>query len=284
VQLNDTHPSIAIAELMRLLVDEHQMDWDQAWAITQKTCGYTNHTLLPEALEKWSVPLFGSLLPRHLEIIYEINHRFLQQVRERFPGDDERARRLSLIDETGPSYVRMAHLACVGSHAINGVAALHTELLKQTVLGDFYALSPERFLNVTNGVTPRRWIVLSNPRLSALISSRLGDRWISGLERELASLEPLAGDTGFQKEWQAVKRANKQTLAELVKERTGITVDPQSLFDIQVKRLHEYKRQHLNVLYLVTLFSRIRRNPAPRQCPGRSSLVGRRLPGIGWPN
>ena len=181
-QLNDTHPSIAVAELMRLLVDEHSMDWDQAWAITQRTCGYTNHTLLSEALEKWPLALFGMLLPRHLEIIYEINRRFLGDLRSRYPGDDELLRRVSLIDEAGEKYVRMAHLASVGSHAINGVAALHTELLKQTVLRDFYAVMPEKFLNVTNGVTPRRWIVLSNPKLSALITSKIGDRWISDLE------------------------------------------------------------------------------------------------------
>ena len=224
-QLNDTHPSIAIAELMRLLVDEHLMEWDQAWAITQRTCGYTNHTLLAEALEKWPVPLFGRLLPRHLEIIYEINRRFLDEVRAGHSGDDQLLRRLSLIDESGDKYVRMAHLACAGSHAINGVAAMHTELLKQTVLRDFYAVSPGKFFNVTNGVTPRRWIVLSNPRLSALITSRIGDRWIASLEDELERLEPLAVDGGFQAEWQAVKTDNKQALAAFIKGRTGITVD-----------------------------------------------------------
>ena len=188
VQLNDTHPSIAVAELMRLLVDEHLMDWDQAWAITQQACGYTNHTLLAEALEKWPVPLFGKSLPRHLEIIYEINRRFLDDVRQRHPGDDELLRRLSLIDETGDKYVRMAHLAGVGSHAINGVAALHSELLKQTVLRDFYAVTPEKFFNVTNGVTPRRWMVLSNPKLSALITQPIGDRWISEPRRRARSV------------------------------------------------------------------------------------------------
>ena len=247
-QLNDTHPSIAVAELMRLLVDEHAMEWDQAWAITQRTCGYTNHTLLAEALEQWPLPLFGGLLPRHLEIIYEINRRFLDDVRLRYPGDDQLLRRLSLIDEAGERYVRMAHLASVGSHAINGVAALHTELLKQTVLRDFHRVSPEKFFNVTNGVTPRRWIVLSNPKLSALITRQIGDRWIADLEDELPRLEPLVADTDFQQEWQAVKADNKRALAGLIKERTGILVDPQSLFDIQVKRLHEYKRQHLNAL------------------------------------
>jgi starch phosphorylase len=262
VQLNDTHPSIAVAELMRLLVDEHSMEWDVAWAITQRACGYTNHTLLAEALEKWSVPLLSKLLPRHFEIIQEINRRFLDDVRARHPGDDQLVRRLSLIDESGERYVRMAHLACVGCHAINGVAALHSELLKETVLRDFYMVMPEKFFNVTNGVTPRRWIVLSNPKLSALITSRIGDRWIASLEDELQRLEPLAGDNGFHAEWQAVKADNKQTLARFISGRTGVTVDPQSLFDIQVKRLHEYKRQHLNALYVITLYNRLKRGEA----------------------
>ena len=259
-QLNDTHPSIAVAELMRLLVDEHSMDWHQAWTITQKTCGYTNHTLLAEALEKWPLALFAKFLPRHLEIIFEINRRFLDEVRSRYPDDDSLLRRLSLIDESGERYVRMAHLASVGSHAINGVAALHTELLKQTVLRDFYAVAPEKFFNVTNGVTPRRWIVLSNPKLTALITSRIGDGWISGLEEEIQRIEPLAADAGFQNEWETVKRENKKVLAAFIKERTGVVVDPRSLFDIQVKRLHEYKRQHLNALYAITLYNQLKRN------------------------
>jgi starch phosphorylase len=262
VQLNDTHPSIAIAELMRLLVDEHSMEWDDAWAITQQACGYTNHTLLAEALEKWPLPLFSKLLPRHLEIIIEINRRFLDDVRARYPGDEPLVQRLSLIDEAGDRYVRMAHLASVGSHAINGVAALHTELLKQTVLRDIYSVMPEKFFNVTNGVTPRRWIVLSNRKLSALITSRIGGGWISNLENELERLEPLVTDASFQSEWQAVKADNKLMLAALIKERTGITVDAQSMFDIQVKRLHEYKRQHLNVLYVITLYNRLRQGQA----------------------
>ncbi len=279
VQLNDTHPAVAVAELMRLLVDEHEMHWDDAWAITGRTCGYTNHTLLAEALEKWPLPLFGHLLPRHLEIIFEINRRFLDEVRRRHPGDDQLVQRVSLIDETGDKYVRMAQLASVGSHAINGVAALHTELLKKTVLRDLYRVSPEKFLNVTNGVTPRRWIVLSNPKLSALITSRIGDRWIADLEDELGRLEPLAADAGFQTEWQEVKAANKRDLADLVKERTGILVDPQSLFDIQVKRLHEYKRQHLNVLYLITLYNQIRRDPPGVHTPRTVIFGGKAAPG-----
>ena len=257
-QLNDTHPAIAIAELMRLLVDEYAMDWDQAWAVTQRTCGYTNHTLLPEALEKWSLPMFQSLLPRPLEIIYEINRRFLDEVRVRMPGDEAFVRRLSLIDEDGGRSVRMAHLASVGSHAINGVAALHTELLKQTVLNDFYRLWPDRFRNVTNGVTPRRWMLLGNPALSALLTRKIGDGWVTNPERDLPQLEPFASDPAFQQEWRTIKSENKRQLASVIATRTGVAVDPQSLFDVQVKRIHEYKRQHLNALYLVTLYNRLR--------------------------
>jgi glycogen phosphorylase len=278
-QLNDTHPSIAVAELMRLLVDEHAMEWDQAWAITQQTCGYTNHTLLAEALERWPLPLFAKLLPRHLEIIYEINHHFLDDLRRRYPSDDQLLRRLSLIDEAGDKYVRMAHLASVGSHAINGVAALHTELLKRTVLSDFHRVAPEKFLNVTNGVTPRRWIALCNPKLSALITRHIGDGWIADLEGELERLEPLAADIDFQGDWQAVKADNKRALAGLIKERTGIIVDQHSLFDIQVKRLHEYKRQHMNVLYLVTLYNRLRRGSGVAATPRTVIFGGKAAPG-----
>ena len=278
-QLNDTHPSIAVAELMRLLVDEHAMDWDQAWEITQRTCGYTNHTLLAEALETWPLPLFGRLLPRHLEIIYEINRRFLDDVRRRHPGDENLVRRVSLIDEAGEKYVRMAHLATVGSHTINGVAALHTDLLKRTVLKDFYAWAPDRFLNVTNGVTPRRWIVLSNPKLTELITQHIGHRWISALEEELVRIEPLADDADFQQKWRAVKADNKQVLARFIKDRTGISVNPESLFDIQVKRLHEYKRQLLNVLHLVTLYHRHKRVPGTTIAPRTVLFGGKAAPG-----
>ncbi len=279
VQLNDTHPSIAVAELMRLLVDENQMDWDQAWAITQKTFAYTNHTLLPEALEKWPLPLFAGQLPRHLEIIYEINRRFLDDVRSRYPGDDQRLARLSLIDESGERYVRMAHLASVGSHAINGVAALHTDLLKKTVLRDFYELWPEKFHNVTNGVTPRRWMVLSNPKLAKLITTKIGDRWVSHLENELRRLEPLATDAGFQRDWRKVKAENKRALTAVIKERTGLVVDPDSLFDIQVKRLHEYKRQHLNVLHVVTLYNRLKAGRGTTVTPRTVIFGGKAAPG-----
>ena len=264
VQLNDTHPSIAVAELMRLLVDEHTLDWDKAWHITTNTLAYTNHTLLPEALEKWPLGLFGSLLPRHLEIIYEINRRHLETIATLHPGDQELLSRMSLIDETGERYVRMAHLASVGSHAINGVAALHTQLLKKDVLRDFSRVFPGRFHNVTNGVTPRRWMVLSNPKLAALISSRIGSRWISHLEEELTKLEDFAEDGEFQQEWLTIKQDNKSRLAQLLKERTGITVDPASLFDVQVKRIHEYKRQSLNLLHLISLYNRIKEHPGDR--------------------
>jgi starch phosphorylase len=258
-QLNDTHPSIAVAELMRLLVDEHEIDWDAAWSITQRACGYTNHTLLAEALEKWPLRLFGTLLPRHLEIIFEINRRFLAGVAQAFPGDEGLRQRLSLIDETGDRSVRMAHLACVGSHAINGVAALHTSLLKQTVLADFHRIAPQKFFNVTNGVTPRRWMALSNPALSTLLTTHIGESWVSRPEEELPRLEQLAGEKDFHNEWRTVKTENKRLLATVIKERTGIVVDPYSLFDVQVKRLHEYKRQHLNVLYVVTLYNELLR-------------------------
>ena len=252
VQLNDTHPAIAVAELMRLLVDEHYIPWEQAWEIIRHTMAYTNHTLLPEALETWPLAFFAEYLPRHLEIIYEINQRFLDEVRLKFPLDEEKVRRLSLIDETGGKSVRMANLACVGSHAINGVAALHTELLKQTVLKDFYDLWPEKFLNVTNGVTPRRFLALSNPGLSQLITEKIGPGWVKNLE-QLRRLEDFAEDPEFHRDWRRVKLANKQALAAIIKERTGVVVNPESLFDIQVKRIHEYKRQHLNVLHIITL-------------------------------
>ena len=278
VQLNDTHPAIAVAELMRLLVDEHLVGWEAAWEITQKTFAYTNHTLLPEALEKWPLPLFRDLLPRHLEIIFEINHRFLESVRLKYPGDDERAARLSLIDENGPKYVRMANLATVGSRAVNGVAELHTDLLKQTVLRDFYELYREKFFNVTNGVTLRRWVALSNPGLTDLITSRIGERWIRQPE-DLKGLEPLADDPEFQEKWRRVKLENKKTLARLIAEKTGIPVDPASLFDIQVKRLHEYKRQHLNVLHVISLYRRLKQGRAADVPPRTVIFGGKAAPG-----
>jgi glycogen phosphorylase len=279
IQLNDTHPSIAVAELMRLLIDEHVMEWDKAWKITTQTFAYTNHTLLPEALEKWPLPLFKQMLPRHLEIILEINKRFLEEVRKKYPGDNERLARLSLIDESGEKYVRMAHLASVGSHSINGVAALHSDLVKKTILHDFYEFSPGKFHNVTNGVTPRRWMVLSNPRMAALIASKIGDGWISHLEDHLRKLEKSAANKAFQKSWQQVKLENKRDLAALIKERTGIVVDPASMFDVQVKRLHEYKRQHLNVLHVITLYNRLKKNPKLDVTPRTLIFGGKAAPG-----
>jgi glycogen phosphorylase len=278
IQLNDTHPAIGVAELMRLLVDEHDLEWDEAWEITCKTFGYTNHTLLPEALEKWSLDIFGGLFPRHLEIIYEINHRFLEEVERRYPEDKERVARMSLIDETGEHYVRMAHLACVGSHAINGVAALHTELLKETVLHDFHQMMPEKFSNKTNGVTPRRFMVLSNPGLSRLITGKIGDAWVRDLY-ELRKLESFVEDRAFREEWRRVKHENKQKLAALILERTGIEVDPASLFDIQVKRIHEYKRQHLNVFHIIALYHRIKQKPGLGMCPRTFIFGGKAAPG-----
>ncbi|MGB6067953.1 MAG: glycogen/starch/alpha-glucan phosphorylase [Desulfomonilaceae bacterium] len=278
VQLNDTHPALAIPELMRLLIDEHCMEWDKAWEVTQKTFGYTNHTLLPEALERWPLPLFRSLFPRHVEIIFEINHRFLQKVRAQYPGDDHRAARMSLIDETGEKYVRMANLACVGSFAINGVAELHTELLRHHVLRDFYEFYPEKFSNKTNGVTPRRFMVLSNPRLADLITSRIGDGWIRDLD-QLRRLEAFAEDQDFKIEWSLIKRLNKTDLSEAIRNRTGIVVDPDSLFDIQVKRFHEYKRQHLNVLHILTLYNRVKQNPNITILPRTFIFGGKAAPG-----
>jgi starch phosphorylase len=278
IQMNDTHPAIAVAELMRLLVDEHQMEWDPAWYVTQHTLSYTNHTLLPEALEQWPRSLFGSLLPRHLEIVDEINKRHMDNVRQRFPGDGERAQRLSLVDENGEKYVRMAHLAALGSHAINGVAELHTELLKSHVLHDFYELTPEKFSNKTNGVTPRRWMVLANPGLTHLLTARLGSGWIHDLDK-LRRLEPFAEDRELHEEWKAIKLQNKVRLASYIQDRLGITTDPESMFDVLVKRLHEYKRQHLQVLHILTLYKRIQNDPSCEVVPRTFLFGGKAAPG-----
>jgi starch phosphorylase len=254
LQLNDTHPALAVPELMRLLVDLHGLGWDAAWAITQRAVAYTNHTLLPEALETWPLPLFAAVLPRHLEIIFEINRRFLDEVRAKWPDDSARLRRMSLIGEDGEKQVRMAHLATVASHKVNGVAALHSRLLRETVLRDFAELWPERFTNVTNGVTPRRFIALANPQLSTLFDEAIGDGWRRNLER-LRELEPLAGDAAFAERWRAIKLANKSELAT----RLAKAFDPRTLLDAQCKRIHEYKRQHLNLLHAITLWQRARR-------------------------
>jgi starch phosphorylase len=272
IQLNDTHPSIGVAELMRLLMDEHDLHWEPAWDITTQTFNYTNHTLLPEALERWPLPLFAGLLPRHLEIIYEINSRFLKTVREHFPGDDGKVTRMSIIDETGEKFIRMAYLASVGSKHVNGVAELHTQLLKNEVLRDFHDLWPNKFINVTNGVTPRRWLAVSNPEQSALMTSKVGNSWICNLEH-LKQLESYAEDSAFRAEWRKVRHDVKVRLAQYILQDTGFSVDPGSLFDTQVKRIHEYKRQHLNVLYILTLYLRLKRHPKMEITP-RTFLFG----------
>ncbi|KAA9130582.1 glycogen/starch/alpha-glucan phosphorylase [Marinihelvus fidelis] len=277
-QLNDTHPAIAVAELMRLLMDEHGMEWDQAWGIVRSTTAYTNHTLLPEALETWPVPMFEKLLPRLLEIIYEINARFLDEVSIRWPGDNARLARMSLIDEGGERRVRMAYLAIVGSYSVNGVAELHSRLLREGLFRDFYELWPDKFNNKTNGVTPRRWLAACNTRLAALVSGKIGDGWVTKLD-QLEALAPLADDAGFQASWRAVKLANKQRLAEDIKRRTGIELDPAMLFDVQVKRIHEYKRQLLNVLHAVHMYDLIRRGDGDELPPRAIIIGGKAAPG-----
>jgi starch phosphorylase len=278
IQLNDTHPAIAVAELMRLLVDEHGLLWEEAWEITRRSLSYTNHTLLPEALERWPLDLFGRVLPRHLEIIYDINAVFLAEVRRQFPGDEALVARMSLIDEHHGRFVRMAHLACVGSHAINGVARLHSELLTRDVLKDFHAMWPAKFSNKTNGVTPRRFVALSNPRLAALISDAIGDGWVKDLE-QLRAIEPLAGNAGFRAEWRAIKLENKRVLAAHLRRRARVIVDPASMFEIQVKRIHEYKRQHLSVLHVVDLYRRLNEDPTLEIAPRTFIFGGKAAPG-----
>ena len=260
VQLNDTHPAIAVVELMRILVDEEAMDWERAWGIITRTFAYTNHTLLPEALEKWGVGLFERVLPRHLQLIYEINERLMQVVESRWPGDDEKKRVCSLIEENGGKAVRMANLSVAGSHAVNGVAELHTALLKRTLFPEFDALYPAKFRNKTNGITPRRWLLKCNPRLAALITARLGGGWARDLG-ELRGLERFAGDRAFREEFMAVKCANKADLAAVIAAECGVTVSPDALFDVQIKRLHEYKRQHLNLLHILALYRRLLQQP-----------------------
>jgi len=272
IQLNDTHPAIAVAELMRVLVDLHKQPWDKAWEITVATLGYTNHTLLAEALEKWPVAMFERLLPRHLQIIYEINRRFLRAIQARFPGDDARLGRLSIVEEGAEKRVRMAHLAVIGSHAVNGVAALHTDLLKRDVLKDFAELTPEKFSNKTNGVTPRRWLHHCNPDLSALVTEAIGPGWITNLD-DLEKLMPLANDAAFVEKIGAIKRKNKVSFSNYVHQKLGLKFDPDSLFDVQIKRLHEYKRQLLNALYVVRLYLDAKRDPKALEVP-RTVLFG----------
>lgn len=277
IQLNDTHPSIAVAELMRLLLDEHQFEWEGAWKITKNTFAYTNHTLLPEALEKWPVNLIRNLLPRHLELIIEINSRFISELRERdFSG--EQISRMSLIDETGEPTVRMAHLATVGSYMVNGVSALHSRLLQEQVLKDFAQLWPEKFTNVTNGVTHRRFLAVSNPRLAALISEKIGKNWLTHLDK-LKRLESFADDENFRSKWMEVKLENKRNLAHHIKEHTGIEINPEMLIDVQVKRIHEYKRQHLKVLHILSLYLRIKEDKDRSIPPTAFVFGGKAAPG-----
>jgi len=283
IQLNDSHPAIAIPELMRILVDSEQMDWDTAWEITRQTFAYTNHTVMPEALERWLVDLMGRVLPRHLQIIYEINHRFLNEVRERIPGDSERYRRMSIIEEGSEKRVRMANLAIVGSHAINGVAAMHTEILKTDVFHDFYQIWPEKFSNKTNGISQRRWLNQSNPKLSDLITEVIGETWVTDLF-QLTQLAGLASDAAFADKWRAAKRENKLRLTEIIENQyrhrgERITINPDSLFDCQVKRIHEYKRQLLNALHAITLYNRIKDNPNANHVPRTIIFGGKAAPG-----
>lgn len=284
IQLNDTHPALAIPELMRLLIDTEGLGWDEAWDITSRTFGYTNHTVLPEALERWTVELLGRVLPRHLQIIYEINRRFLDRVREKFPGDDARVRRMSIIEEGDEQRVRMATLAIVGGHSVNGVAALHSEILKKDLFKDFYEMSPEKFSNKTNGITQRRWLLKSNPALSKLITGAIGDEWITDLY-QLKKLVPLAGDPAFGEGWRQVKRANKDRLAEIIRrqyQKRGIgnlLVDPDSMFDVQIKRMHEYKRQLLNVLHCVARYNQIKDSPNGNFVPRTVIFGGKAAPG-----
>ncbi|NFV80239.1 glycogen/starch/alpha-glucan phosphorylase [Magnetospirillum aberrantis] len=278
VQLNDTHPALVVAELMRVLVDEHHLEWNHAWDLTRRSCAYTNHTLLPEALETWPVDMFERILPRHLEIIFRINHEFLQEVRHRHPGDSDLLRRVSLVGEDGERRVRMAHLAVVGSHKVNGVAAIHTGLMKSTIFSDFEHLSPGKINNKTNGVTPRRWVLAANPGLSKLITEAVGEGWVTHLDR-LKGLEKLADDKDFHARFAAVKRANKQHLAQVIGQRLGVDVSVDSLFDVQIKRIHEYKRQLLNVLHVVTRYARIRANPTVDVVPRTVIIGGKAAPG-----
>jgi glycogen phosphorylase len=280
IQLNDTNPAIAIAELMRLFVDGERLPWETAWNLCVRTFGYTNHTVLPEALETWSVELLGALLPRHLEIIYEVNRRFLESVAVRYPGDPARLARLSIVQEQPVKAVRMAHLAIAGSHSVNGVAALHSRILRESLFADFFALYPERFNNKTNGVTPRRWLKSSNPRLADLIDSTIGCGWITdlGLLDQLAGTR-FVGDPAFRAAWRRVKRENKRELADLVRRQQGLALDLDSIFDCQVKRLHEYKRQLLNVLHILALYHRIKDSPAADFVPRTFLFAAKAAPG-----
>ncbi len=278
IQLNDTHPVVAIPELMRLLIDEHKLNWEQAWDITTRTFAFTNHTLLPEALEKWPVNLFGRLLPRHLEIIFEINHRFLKEVGKRFPGDGDRIRRMSIIEEGRQKLVRMAYLATVASFSVNGVAELQSKLLRQRVMKDFYDMWPEKFNNKTNGVTPRRFVHMANSALSSLITSKIGCGWLTDLD-ELVKLEAFIGEEAFEESWRQVKSQNKEALADYISTHYGLAIDPESIFDVMVKRLHEYKRQLLKVLHIITLYNQIKAKPEINIMPRTFIFGAKAAPG-----
>ena len=278
IQLNDTHPSIAVPELMRLLVDEEGLEWFEAWEVVVQVFGYTNHTVLPEALERWSSSMLGHLLPRHLEIIHEINRRFIQKVRISHPGDEDLVKRVSLVEDGPDPQIRMPYLSIIGSHAVNGVAALHTKLLKDTVFRDFYELFPERFFNKTNGITPRLWLMQANPELAELISSRIGHDWEKNLE-ELRGLDPFQEDKAFRKEWRELKQLKKQQLIRWLEKKNGYFLNPDSMFDVQIKRIHEYKRQLLNLLYTVYLYNKLRRDQDFKPEPRTVILAGKAAPG-----
>ncbi len=278
IHLNDTHPAVAIIELMRILLDEEELDWDMAWGITTGTFAYTNHTILPEALEAWPVSLFGKLLPRHLELIYEINMRFLKDVAKHFPHDQDRLKRMSLIEEGPNKKLRMSHLCIVGSHSVNGVSKLHTELLKTTLFKDFYEFCPEKFNSKTNGITQRRWLKKANSSLAQLITTKIGDEWTGDLT-QLKKLIPLSSDRLFKKKWSQIKRDNKIKFAEYVKNGTGVIIDPDSIFDVQVKRVHEYKRQVLFAFYLIARYLRIKHNPKKNVVPRTAIFAGKAAPG-----
>jgi glycogen phosphorylase len=278
IQLNDTHPVVAIPELMRILVDEESLSWEDAWAITERVFAYTCHTLLPEALEEWPVDIFGSLLPRHLEIVYEINRRFLEKVRTLFPDDPDRIARMSIIDEKDIREIRMANLACVGTFSVNGVAELHSRLIRELTLPDFAGLWPEKFHNITNGVTPRRFMRLANPRLAALIGEKIGDGWLNDLE-QLKGLEQFVEDADFRRAWCAVKHRNKEELSAIIRQTTGIEVSPDSIFDVMAKRLHAYKRQHLKALHIITLYQRFKADPGADIVPRTFIFAAKAAPG-----
>ena len=278
VQLNDTHPTLAVVELMRVLVDQEGLSWEEAWTITTKTFAYTNHTLMPEALECWTVDLFGLVLPRHLDIVFEINRRFLEEVAAKFPGDVDRLRRMSIIEEGSPKKVRMAYLAIIGSFSVNGVSALHSELLKSALFRDFYEMFPERFNNKTNGITPRRWLLKANPKLADLITETIGDQWVTDLDR-LKGLEEHKENKEFRRRWRAIKQANKLVLAEHIMRSMNVPVDPNSMFDVQVKRMHEYKRQLLFALYIISQYLKIKEAPYQFVQPRTFIVGGKAAPG-----